>query len=523
MSEDLRAHWDDLDERYKISQDGHDGNGDYLQFHRCDLYGFETWLSQINFFTKELVAKDLKLVKMVIDDFRRIGRYYEHLGNLRFLLQYRSEALESLQQTGTPQAMKVLCLLLREMWETRITEQPISTLRDLCKLIQNAMKDWESVERRDHWCGHFCRPLWWLRKSRGRGPPDFSPDYGKAFEDLQVIQAEAQKIIAERLAVEQAADPGSFEGQRQDISTENETSEVKKELQELHSANESLKSQVGEMEDKLEKLKQDMLKCQAIFDHQQKMQKELAELKSEKNDFKQKEAQLEQKIKELEQDASNAKEVNEKQQEELLAIKEELGQLKEELQELKLENETMKSRGLEVDGRVNQLEVNNTLLSTQLHDQLQKLEDERLRMKEELVDFKSDKLKVKEELQELKLKLHENLKIKGIESGSKDQQGTLLEYVTRALHELSMQCQRLQLNEVAKTEASECCSEGSWDIVQQDVESSMLHSASSGFSVDTNGPHCFMLDAVFKTPSGAFLSGTDLHLGLRSLTLLTPT
>ena len=527
LPEDLGPHWDDLNKRYKISQDGHNGNHDYLQMVRCDLYGFQTWLSRITFFTKELVDKDLKLVEMMVDHFSRIGRKYWNLNLLRHHLQCRWEALASLEKAGVPQAMK-------ELWETRITdgtsklaEQPTSTLQNLCKLIQNAMEDWENVKRRDNWCGEFCLPLWELRKSRGRGPPERPVDYirvyDKAFEDFRVIQAEAQKIIAGRLAAVADHHP--------EVTTENDTSEVKRELQEMKVANEHLKLQVAKMEEKSTKIQQDMLQYQDAFDHQQhmkgevadlkndncRMKEELADMKSENNRFKQKEKQVEQKVKELEQDVSSTKEVNEKQQDELLGIKEELGQLqnenfkmKEELQELKLQNESIKSQGMEVVGRVDQLEENDTFLSKQLHDQLQKLEDERLRMKEELVDFKSDKLKVKEELQELKLKLHENLKIKGIESGSKDQQGSVLEYVTRALNDLSMQCQRLQLNEIAKTEVSECCSEVSWIQVHQDGKSNMLRSASSAFSVETNGPRCFMLDAMFKTPSGAFLSGADL-------------
>ena len=455
MPEDLRAHWNELDERYEISQWGHDKNEDYLQGRRCDLYGFETWLSQLTFFTKELVAKDLKLVEILRHHIGWYGTNYWLLNKLEGQLRCRSNALTSLEQTGMRQPMKVLCLLLRELWETRITdgtsklaEQPTSTLQDLCKVIQNAVEDRENVKIGKNWCWHFCWPLWALRESFGDGPPVecYDVDFGPAFEDLSVIQAEAQRIIAARLAA--VADGHS------EVTTENDTSEVKKELQELNSANESLKSQVGEMEEKFEALKQDMLKCQEVIDYQQEIQKELMELKSEKDDFKQKEAQLEQKIKELEQDASSAKEVNEKQQGELLAIKEELGQLR------------------------------------------------------------SDHFKMKEELQELKMKGNDNdsLKTKGIESGSKNQQGTVLEYVTRALNELSMQCQRLQLNEVAKTQVSECRSEVSWFQVHQDVESNMLRSASSAFSVETNGPRCFMLDAVFKTSSGAFLSGTDLYL-----------
>ena len=441
LPEDLRPHWDELDKHYKIRQNGHDGKGDFLQHKRCDLYGFETWLSRIAFSTKELVAKDLKVVEMVRVPFAKIGRSY--LGRLRIELQPRFEALASLEQTETPQAMKVFCVLLRELWETRITdgtsklaEQSTSILQNLCKLIQNAMEGWEKVKRLDHWCWHFCWPLWALRASRGRGPPDPSIGFSKAFEDLQVIQAEAEKIIAARPVTQ-------------------------KEWEELKSSNDNLKRQVAEMLEKFEKLQQDALR---VHDHEKEMENELADLKSDnskmkeeladvksKNDHvKHTEGQLEQKVNQLEQDALNTNKVNKKQQSELLAIKEELGQLR------------------------------------------------------------NDQFKMKEELQELKMKRNDSWKTKTIESGSKNAQGTVLEYVTRALNDLSMQCQRLQLNEIAKTEVSECCSEVSWIQVHQDGESNMLRSASSAFSVETNGPRCFMLDAVFKTPSGAFLSGADL-------------
>ena len=301
----------------------------------------------------------------------------------------------------------------------------------------------------------------------------------------------------------EAADPGSFEGQHQEITTQ-DASKLKEEVQEMKSANQNLKLQVAEIVEKLENLQQNMSQYQEVFDHELKMKEELMELKSENGHFKQKGARLEQKVNQLEQDALNTKEVNKKQHLELLAIKEELGQLKQELQELKLENESLKSQGLEVDGKVNQLEESNSLLSRQVREHLQKLEDERFRMKEELVDFKNDKLKMKEELMECnsgKLKILVDLNSDKLR-------------MKEALEDLKWKYESLKLNAI-QTDVSDAVSElSSWVQVHQDVESSMLHSATSAFSVETNGPRCFMLDAVFKTPSGAFLSGTDLHLSL---------
>ena len=516
LPEDLRPHWDDLNERYKISQDGHDGELDFLQHGRCDLYGFETWLSRIGFLTKELVAKDLKLVEMMRDHCGRVGRDYGNLDLLRHRLQHRFDALMSIEQAGIPQPMKVLCVLLRELWETRITEgasklaeEPTSTLQDLCKLIQNAMEDWENVKRCDHWCGKFCRPLWELRASRGRGPPRWwNSDQG--FEDFQLIQAEAQRIITGRLAAVADHHP--------EATTENDTSEVKRELLEMKAANDSLKLEVVKMEEKFKKLEQDTLTCREMCQNHQKAVKELADLKTESlkmqkevREMKSEKGQLDQKVRQLEQDASKTQEVNEQQQSELQVMKEELGRLqnhnsnmKEELQELKLENESMKLRGLEVDGRVSKLQEDNTFLSKKLDEHVQKLEEERLRMKEELVDFKNDKLKLKEDLMECNSgKLKILVELNGDKLKMKEE-----------LQDLKSKYDQLRLKSI-QSDISDVCSEvSSWVKVHQDAEASMLHSASSAFSVDTNGPRCFMLDAVFKTPSGAFLSGTDLRLGL---------
>ena len=516
---DFHHDWHVLDKRYNISQFGHDGRGDYLQHLRCDLYGFEKWLSQIKFFTKDLVDKDLGVVAL------EAYRTPNLITLLQTQLQWRSFALASLDQTGMPQPMKVLCLLLRELWETRITdgasklaEQPTSTLQDLCKLIQNAMEDWENVKRRENWCCHFCEPLWMLRKSRGRGRVALD----KAFKDLQVIEAEAQKIIAARLAAEQAAHPPSSEvphaeRQRQEIPTENNGSEVNQKLQGLKPANDSLKLQVVDMEEKFTRLEQGFLKCEEMCQNQQKVADELAGLKHENlkmqeevHEMKSKNCRLATTVRKLEQDASQTHEVNEQQQGELQVMKEELAHLrndnsnmKEELQELKLENESMKLRGLEVECRVNRLEESKTSLSKKLDEHVQKLEEERLRMKEELVDFKNDKLKMKEDLMECnsgKLKIlvelnSDKLKIK------------------EELQDLKSKYDQLKFKTI-QSDISDVSSEfSSWVQIQQDAQASMLQSASSAFSVDTNGPRCFMLDALFKAPDGTFLTGTRLHLG----------
>ena len=435
--------------------------------------------------------KDLKLVEMVKDHLRRMGRNYETLQSLNHLLHDRSDALAALHQTGTPQVMKVLLLVLREIWETRITdgtsklaEQPTSTLQHLCKLLQTAMEDfkWKNGVRKDKWCVYFCGPLWALRDSRGRGPSEW-PDFDEALEDLEVIFTEAQSILSSRLPAETA-----------------------EELQQMKSANESLKLQVVQMEEKFEKLLQDTLKFREVFDSQKKMEVELAELKldnskmkkvltdlkSDNHRLKGNEAEFDQNVRQLEQDVLNVKELNEKQQGELLATKEELRQLKEELQEWKVEKESLKSQGLEADRKVIQLEESNTMLSKQLHEQLQKLEDERLIMKE-------DRLKMKEQVIELKIQMN--------------QEKSKLEDELQELSSNYGHLKQLKLKAI-KADVSDVCSElSSWVQGHQDAESSMLHSASSAFSI-ANGPRCFMLDAVFKTPRETFIDGTHLCLGL---------
>ena len=443
---DLRPLWDDLDERYKISQKGPDGKGDYLQINRFDVYGF--WLRRIHFFTKELVEKDLKLVEMLEDHFVRTGRNFGNLNSLKSQLLLRSKALTSLEQTGTRQAMEILCLLLSELSEIQIitegtsnlAEQPTAILQDLCKLLRKTMESWDDMKNLDKWCGYFYQPLWLLQ---GRGV-----DSSKALEDLQLIQAKTQGIIAARIPP--------------DI----------------------LKLQVVKMEEKFEKLQQ----YQEVFDHQLKMQKD---------HFKHKEAQLEQKVKELEQDALSAKEANEKHGGELLGMKEEMRQLKEE-------NENMKSQGLEVDGKVNQLEENNILFSKQLHEQLQKLEDERLRIKEDLVDFKNDKLKMKEELMECnsgKLKILVDLNSDKLK-------------MKEALDELKLKFERLKFNAI-QVDVSDVSSElSSWVQVRQDMESSTLHSASSAFCIRNQWPPLFHAGCCFQNTQWFFRERNRFAPGL---------
>ena len=171
---------------------------------------------------------------MVMEHLPSSSDCFYHLLTFRDSLQKRYEILASLEQSGTPEVMKVLCLLLREIWETRIwggasklVEQPTSALLNLCKLIQNGMEDWERLKEYDTWwCGHFCGRIWFLRESRGREPGCWK--YDKALEDLRVIKAEAQRIISARPATE--ADPRSSGG-AEAVTSVDDSFRVKEELQ----------------------------------------------------------------------------------------------------------------------------------------------------------------------------------------------------------------------------------------------------------------------------------------------------
>ena len=69
-------------------------------------------------------------------------------------------------------------------------------------------------------------------------------------------------------------------------------------------------------------------------------------------------------------------------------------------------------------------------------------------------------------------------------------------------------------------EHSSVCSEASW-VHLSDAGSAatplLAESASSGISVDTSGPHCFMVDATFKAESGILVAAEDLHQGSKIL------
>ncbi|CAK9043297.1 Arylesterase [Durusdinium trenchii] len=112
---------------------------------------------------------------------------------------------------------------------------------------------------------------------------------------------------------------------------------------------------------------------------------------------------------------------------------------------------------------------------------------------------------MKKDLHEMSMKF-DRLTAKGNLKTKKD----LGEFGELMLHKL------LHFSGLAKTEISDACSDASWVQIQQDQATPMQLSASSGFSVDTSGPRCFVLDTIFKTPTGS-LSGPELSKGAEIL------
>ena len=85
---------------------------------------------------------------------------------------------------------------------------------------------------------------------------------------------------------------------------------------------------------------------------------------------------------------------------------------------------------------------------------------------------------------------------------------------------------QLQLTEAKKPtgprahlsdERSSLCSEESWVHLSEAGSGALTESCTSGISVDTAGPHCFMVDATFKAEGGILVPAKDLSQGSRIL------
>ena len=258
--------------------------------------------------------------------------------------------------------------------------------------------------------------------------------------------------------------------------------------------------------------------------------------------------EMDDKLKKMENASSAEKELHQKLQSENLGMKDELMELQneklkmnEELQEVKSDNDSLKHQVAHVEHEMKELkkeiwmsqesqqwqsladlqvEANQVV---QLEETLKRLDLELLSTKAEFQEFRLkqdasgvqadlEKLELRGELLNMKKDLHEmsmkfdRLTAKGNLKTKKD----LGEFGELMLHKL------LHFSGLAKTEISDACSDASWVQIQQDQATPMQLSASSGFSVDTSGPRCFVLDTIFKTPTGS-LSGPELCLSWKCI------
>ncbi|CAK9078210.1 unnamed protein product [Durusdinium trenchii] len=411
------------------------------------------WIAAITRFSEAVLRKDLEKVDDVLNliskfNFRPRPNPKPFLETLKGELQQRSAALASLRQTGIPEVVEVLCLLLWELIErnSRLHDEETAQLQRLLDLMQKAIADWDRVKNpgQIEWCSYFCGPIWSLRQSGG----DYSPvDYNRALEDLRLLRDLTQCILTLR--------------------------ELEKQQQQRKSQRKEELESVTEMDDTLKRIEN---QSSAVMQLPEKLQSELLKM----NDA-------------------------------FLQLQDEQLKMNEELQEVKLENDAIKriAQESQQSQEVLSLKVNE---GVQVHENLKSLESQLLNTKAELQDFRSkheassmtsdfEKLKLQKEFLNMKKDVHEmSMKFDRLTISD----NLKMKKVGLTLH------QPLHLSGLAKTEFSDACSDASWVRVQPDEETSMLLSASSGFSVDTGGPRCFMLDTIFKTPFGSVLSGPQL-------------
>eukprot|EP00913_Durusdinium_trenchii_P014235 g13358.t1 len=500
----------------------------------------EPWIEAITGFSEAVLRADLEKADDALNldskfQFGLGARSRACLETLKGeLLPQRLTALTSLRQTGIPEAVEVLGLLLRELWaritggNSKLCEQETTQLQRLLDLMQKAIADWDRVKNPNQieWCGHFCSPIWSLRQSAGRGPP--SPvDYEVALEDLRDLVEKVQDILTSRQPpVDQPGQAPSASEVQEEVEVEDELRTMRHDLTDLKGLTLGLKEEVS-------------------TSHQDKLQmkEELEKLMSENDTLKFQMTKMDDRLKKMENESSAEKELHQKLESENLRMKDELIELQNEklkMQEVKSDNESLKHQIGHVEDEMKELKKEIMIAQEgqqsladlqvkvsqveQLEETLKRLDSELLSTKAELQEFRSkhdasgvkadlEKLELRGELLNMKKDLHEvsmkydRLTAKGNLKTKKD----LGEYGDLTLHQL------LHLSGLAKTEFSDACSDASWVQIQQDQETPMQLSASSGFSVDTSGSRCFMLDTIFKTPTGSFLSGPELSKGAEIL------
>ncbi|CAK9077915.1 unnamed protein product [Durusdinium trenchii] len=404
----------------------------------------EPWIDAITGLSEAVLRKDLEKVDDVLnlDSKFKFGvpEWAAFMETLKGeLLPQRLTALTSLRQTGIPEAVEVLGLLLRELWaritggNSKLCDQETTQLQRLLDLMQKAIADWDRVKdpNQIEWRGHFCGPIWSLRQSRGKGPPG-PVDYDVVLEDLRDLAEKVRGILTSRQTpVEQ---PPASEGARpsapqvpEQVGVEDELRRMRQDLTELKGLTLSLKEEVSTLhQDKLQ------------------MKEELEKLMSENYILKCQMTEMDDRLKKMENESSAEKELRPRLQSEHLRMKDELMELqneklkmKEELQEVKSDNESLKHPIARVEEEMKELkkEISIAQESQQSLTHLQVEVNQIVQLEETLKRLASELLSTKAELQEFRLQQDASGMKAGLEK--LDLQRELLN-MKKDLHEVSM-------------------------------------------------------------------------------------
>ncbi|CAK9046812.1 unnamed protein product [Durusdinium trenchii] len=460
----------------------------------------EPWIGAITRLSEAVLREDLEKADNVVN----LASKFNLLNSLDKafletlkgeLLPQRLTAVASLQRTGIPEAVEVLGLVLRELWarvtggNSKLSSQGTAQLQRLLDLTKKAIADWERVKdpNQIEWCGHFCGPIWSLRQSGGEGPPG-PVDYDVAKQDLRDLVEKAQGILTSRqLPVDQphrgGAEPASEGARPSALEVEDELRLMRQDLNELKDLTLRLKEEVS-------------------TSHQDKLQmkEELEKLMSENGTLKCQVTEMDDRLKKMEHESSAEKELHQKLQCENLRMKDELMELQNE--KLKMNEESLRHQVAHVEDEMKELkkEILIAQESQQSLADLQVEANQLVHIDEDLRTLESELLNTKFELKEFRLK-HD---ASGVKAGFEklELQRELLN-MKKHLHEVSMKYDRFTFNGNLK--------------MKRGVGEVKLLSEGLGFSVDTSGPHCFMVDAILKTPLGSFLSGQQLSKGTEIL------
>ena len=213
---------------------------------------------------------------------------------------------------------------------------------------------------------------------------------------------------------------------------------------------------------------------------------------------------------------------------ELQAVQEERGRLASRLEEVQDEVRALQSERAKREEQCQQLELQVHAAEAAASDQAaQRLAQDQPRNEGDLQSLLIENAVYKDRCEQLKQQL---AKAEAEESAKASQIQALAEqkglYMGR--------CNQLeqQLFEAKKAtfplsvgpqlhptdERSSMCSEESWvHLSDPGSVGPVTQSSTSGISVDTSGPHCFMMDATFKAESGVMVSAEELEEGSKIL------